>query len=89
MGDVEGVRKGMAPIRCCLDADGGDWQTKKTASKVTVSCCPAMLHLEKLQRLPARHGLHPAVHVELAVDVLQVLFDRARGDHQPAADLFV
>ena len=45
--------------------------------------------LKKLQFPPARHGLRPAVHVELAIDVLQVLFDRARGDDQPAGDLFV
>ena len=48
-----------------------------------------MLRLEKLQLLPARHGLGPAVHVELAIDVLQVLFDRAGGDHQPVANLLV
>jgi hypothetical protein len=45
--------------------------------------------LEKLQFPPARHGLRPAVHVELAIDVLQVLFDCARGDDQPASDLLV
>ena len=45
--------------------------------------------LEKRQFQPACHGLRPAVDVELAIDVLQMLFDRARGDDQSAGDLLV
>jgi hypothetical protein len=36
--------------------------------------------LENVQFPAARHGLRPAVHVEFAVQVLQVLLDRAQGD---------
>jgi hypothetical protein len=45
--------------------------------------------LDKRQLLPACHGLRSVVDVEFAIDVLQMLFDRARGDDQPAGDLLV
>ena len=45
--------------------------------------------LQERQFPAARHGLSPVVHVELAKDVLQVLLDRARGDHQPVGDRLV
>ena len=71
----------------------GDIEKKKTGK--TPSLPPDSQHqagdkmLEQAQFPPARHGLGPAVDVEFAIDVSQVLFDRAWGDYQPAGDLLV